>query len=142
MKSKSTAAAAFAIIFVIIFGVLSQFTPRQEQYVCNGVEVSQWSFFGVVKNGDSCEGGLVSQSVGWPFENKVKTAVDPNASSQALESVSKEAGYQFQLGNFILNLAIYWVIGFVFFFIFSPIKRNQKYISNPYGIEGQGKVYK
>jgi len=142
VKRKAIAASIFSLIFVLIFGIITQFTPRHINSVCDGKEVSQWSILGLATFGEACPGGVVSKSVGFPFESKIKKVSDPNESLTALAPVSKSEGYQIQAAQLIGNLIAFWIFGFIIFFLFSPMKRNEKYISNPNITNPKGSTYK
>ena len=142
MRSRTIAALIFGLIFVLIFGLLSMFTPRKTNYVCNGVSSTTWSILGVVENGDSCEGGAVSKSVGWPFATKVATISNPAAEQGGLQRASAENGYAYQSGGLVGNLFVYWIFGFIFFFIFAPMKRNRQMYGSPGGNMAAGNIHK
>lgn len=129
MKTRAMAAVGFGLIFVVLFGLISLFTPRVTHYSCNGVQSTSYSLLGMTTIGsDGCEVGVTSKSTGWPFATKVNTT---NLTSTGLVRANESNGYMIQTGGIIGNLLLYWIFGFGFFMLFSPIKRNRRYHPNP-----------
>ncbi len=129
MKVRAMAALGFGLIFVAMLGLLSLLTPRITHYTCDGVQSQSYSLLGMSNIGsDGCDDGITSKSTGWPFASKVNTT---NLTSTGLVRPNASNGYEYQIGGIIGNLILYWMLGFFFFMIFSPITRNRRYHPNP-----------
>ena len=125
MDSKLKLAAVFALLFVLIFSVISLFVPRAIQYRCTGEKMTQYTIIGIRIGSDkSCPDGEVKNTIGFPFSSRQKTYApsEPGLPSSAPSSL----GFKVNTSGLIANAVVYWIFGFLFFLVFSPLKRNRQ----------------
>ena len=125
MASKASLAVMFGFLLALILGTLTLFMPNIQQQTCGSTQTTYRIFnngFLNITTGElvsGCTQGTAVEKIGWPVATKER-AVTPGTLDPA------GANFNVQPGGLIVNNLLFFAFGFIFFFIFSPVKRNTR----------------
>jgi hypothetical protein len=131
MKSRTSSAATFGFILAVFLVVITMFIPTITKVQCGGEVQATYEFFGVSAMSftlgevdPNCTGGTQVQATGFPFATR-----DVVSNIGTLQP-GENPGLELNISGLLANLMIFWLGGFLFFFLFSGGTGNKRNAKN------------